>query len=71
MVGVSRKSFIGQLVAEDNRDARDRATAVITALAYTRGARLFRVHEVPGSRDALGVADAIVANQRWDEWLQG
>jgi dihydropteroate synthase len=63
MVGASRKGFIGQLIGEDTREGRDLATAVITALTFTRGARLFRVHEVSKSRDALGVAGAIVAHQ--------
>lgn len=63
MVGTSRKGFLGRIVEDDSRDSLDRATAVTTALAYTRGARLFRVHDVPKSRDALRVAGAIVTNQ--------
>lgn len=70
MVGTSRKGFLGKLVSEDTRSNRDQATAVANALAYARGARLFRVHDVARSRDALKVAAAIVANQEWDEWLQ-
>lgn len=71
MIGTSRKGFLGSLVAGDTRESRDRATAVTTALGFAAGARLFRVHDVAGSRDALVVAAAIVANQRWDAWLQG
>ncbi len=71
MIGTSRKGFLGSLVVGDTREARDRATAVTTALGFAAGARLFRVHGVSGSKDALGVAAAIVANQRWDVWLQG
>jgi dihydropteroate synthase len=63
MVGTSRKGFLGRIVEDDSRDSLDRATAVTTALAYTRGARLFRVHDVPKSKDALRVAGAIVTNQ--------
>lgn len=63
MVGTSRKGFLSRLVGDDSREARDRATALTTALAYVGGARLFRVHDVAGSRDALRVAGAIVANQ--------
>lgn len=63
MVGVSRKGFLGSLVANDTREGRDRAGAVANALAYARGVRLFRVHDVALSRDALGVAGAIVTNQ--------
>ncbi|HSM44308.1 MAG TPA: dihydropteroate synthase [Acidimicrobiia bacterium] len=63
MVGTSRKGFLGRIVEADDRDSLDRATAVTTALAYTLGARLFRVHDVPKTRDALRVAGAIVTNQ--------
>ena len=63
MVGTSRKGFLGKVSGNDTREGRDRATAVTTALAFTRGARVFRVHDVVGSRDALRVAGAIVANQ--------
>jgi dihydropteroate synthase len=63
MVGTSRKGFLGDLVGSDSRDRRDLATAVTTAIAFSRGARLFRVHDVPRSRDALSVAAAIVTNQ--------
>lgn len=63
MVGTSRKGFLGRLVAGDDRVSRDRATAVTTALGFAHGARLFRVHDVAGSRDALGIAGAIVASQ--------
>jgi dihydropteroate synthase len=63
MVGTSRKGFLGHLIESDSREGRDLATAVTTALAFSRGARLFRVHDVSRSRDALSVAAAIVANQ--------
>lgn len=63
MVGTSRKGFLGEVIGDDSRVGRDRATALTTALAYAHGARLFRVHDIPRSRDALRVAGAIVANQ--------
>lgn len=63
MVGTSRKGFLGRLVTSDDADSRDLATAITTALAFVGGARLFRVHDVARSRDALRVAAAIVANQ--------
>lgn len=63
MVGTSRKGFLTTVTGDQSRDGRDRATAITTALAYTQGARLFRVHDVAKSRDALAVAGAIVANQ--------
>ncbi len=63
MVGASRKGFLGRLVGNDHAADRDAATAVTTALAFAGGARLFRVHDVARSRDALAIAAAIVANQ--------
>ena len=63
MVGTSRKGFLGKVTGDETRQGRDRATAVTTALAYAHGVRLFRVHDVASSRDALAVAAAIVTNQ--------
>lgn len=63
MVGASRKGFLGRLVGHDDTGTRDLATATTTALAFASGARLFRVHDVARSRDALRVAAAIVAHQ--------
>ncbi len=70
LIGTSRKSFFENLLAKDSRDGRDRATAITTAMGFASGARLFRVHEVAQSRDALRIAGAIVG-QEWDEWSQG
>lgn len=70
MVGTSRKSTIEVLTGEADPKRRDGHTAVTTALAFERGARLFRVHNVPESRDALRIAAAIVDPKTWDEWQQ-
>ncbi len=56
-VGSSRKRFLG-LATGRPVDDRDRATAVTCALAWERGARLFRVHDVALAREALSVAGA-------------
>jgi dihydropteroate synthase len=60
VVGVSRKSFIGRITG---RDVAERAvgTAAANVLAYERGARVFRVHDVAVSRDALAMATATLA----------
>jgi dihydropteroate synthase len=63
MIGTSRKGFLTRMTGDATREGRDLATSVTTGLAYTRGARLFRVHDVAKSRDALKVAAAIVASQ--------
>jgi dihydropteroate synthase len=60
LVGPSRKRFLGTLTGQPI-DARDLATAAACALAWTAGARLFRVHEPAPARDALAVAAAVRA----------
>lgn len=58
LVGPSRKRFLGNVTGQSVEE-RDGATAVAGALAYERGARLFRVHSVPPVRDALALAVAL------------
>jgi dihydropteroate synthase len=70
VLGASRKSFLGRLTGIEEPARRDGASAVVTALGFERGARIFRVHDVALSRAALRVAAAIVASQQWDEWSQ-
>jgi dihydropteroate synthase len=60
-VGPSRKRFLGHATGRPVAD-RDRATAVACALAWERGARLFRVHDVALAREALAVACAATNN---------
>ncbi|HEY3221816.1 MAG TPA: dihydropteroate synthase [Gemmatimonadales bacterium] len=56
-VGLSRKRFLGAATGRPVGD-RDRATAVACALAWERGARLFRVHDARLTREALALASA-------------
>jgi dihydropteroate synthase len=58
LVGPSRKRFLGVATGRDV-GARDTATAAACALAWDRGARLFRVHDVAAARDALSLAYAL------------
>jgi len=58
LVGPSRKRFIGAVTGQP-LEARDRATASACALAWERGARLFRVHDAAAARDALTLAQAL------------
>jgi dihydropteroate synthase len=60
LVGPSRKRFLGVATGRPVDD-RDRATAVACALAWERGARLFRVHDVALAREALALAGALDA----------
>lgn len=58
LAGPSRKRFLGAATGQPIDD-RDRATATACALAWTRGARLFRVHDPASARDALALAQAV------------
>lgn len=58
LVGPSRKRFLGEATGRPIED-RERATAAVCALAYDRGARLFRLHDPAASRDALAIAAAL------------
>jgi dihydropteroate synthase len=60
LVGASRKSFLGRLLAgDDGRDrpptGRDDATVATTTLAAAAGAWCVRVHDAAGSADAVRV----------------
>jgi dihydropteroate synthase len=57
VVGTSRKSFLGKLTGREVDD-RVAATVATNVLALERGARIFRVHDVAPTRDALTVAAA-------------
>ena len=57
-VGPSRKRFLGAATGRPVED-RDRATALACALAWERGARAFRVHDVALAREALMLATAL------------
>ena len=58
LVGPSRKRFLGAVTGLPVEE-RDRATAAACALAWERGARLFRVHAVAAAREALTLAHAL------------
>jgi len=61
LVGASRKSFIGRLLAGADGTPRpftdsDDATVALSALSAAAGAWGVRVHAVPGNADAVRVA---------------
>ncbi|HWD11262.1 MAG TPA: dihydropteroate synthase [Solirubrobacteraceae bacterium] len=71
LVGTSRKAFLGSILARaagverpPAPTARLAGTLVTNALAYERGASVFRVHEVAAVRDALAVTAATLGG-RW------
>jgi dihydropteroate synthase len=72
VVGTSRKSFIGRVLADAAGQIepvaaveRLEGTIATNVLAYERGASVFRVHDVAPVRAALTVAAATLSGQ-WD-----
>lgn len=61
LVGTSRKRFIGHVTGRENAADRDVGTAATTVAMRLAGACVFRVHNVETNRDALRMADAILA----------
>ena len=67
LVGPSRKRFLNGAASPDGEKsirpvdarARDTATAAACVVAWERGARLFRVHDVANTRDALALAQSL------------
>jgi dihydropteroate synthase len=70
VIGTSRKSFLGRIAAgagaSEPIGVRDRlpGTLASNVLAYERGARVFRVHDVAPVRQALAVAAATLG-EKW------
>lgn len=58
-VGVSRKSFIGALLGQENPDDRLPGSLAAAAVAVVTGAHLIRTHDVAETRQAVRVAEAI------------
>ena len=66
LAGVSRKAFLGRLLADADgnpRPAKDRddATSALTAVLALRGVWGVRVHSVRASRDAIAVAQRLLS----------
>ena len=66
LVGASRKRFLGHLLAGPDGvpvppQERDRATAAVSALCAASRVWCVRVHDVPGSADAVRVGNAWAA----------
>ena len=59
LVGASRKAFLGVLTGRALEE-RDVVTAVSAGICVLKGASIVRVHDVPKTRDALALADAMV-----------
>jgi dihydropteroate synthase len=59
LVGVSRKSFLGKLIGSNEMRDRLGPTIALTAILRTRGADIFRVHDVKENVAALRTIEGI------------
>jgi dihydropteroate synthase len=64
LAGVSRKAFLGKMLAQIYghdvpADRRENATMAAVTAAVLAGAHLARVHDVKAAREAVAIADAI------------
>jgi dihydropteroate synthase len=60
VIGVSRKSFLGKLINSTQISDRLAPAVALTSLLRTRGADVFRVHEVKENANALKITEAIL-----------
>ncbi len=60
VVGVSRKSFLAKLTGSSEINDRVAPAVALTSLLRTRGADVFRVHDVKENVNALRVTEAIL-----------
>lgn len=61
VIGTSRKSFLGGLLGEKNlpMDARNEGTLTTNLWAFSKGASVFRVHDVAGLKRVFSTWNAI------------
>lgn len=62
VLGASRKAFLGKITG---RDVENRVSASLAAavLGVARGADMLRVHDVAATRDAVAVAESVLAHE--------
>ncbi len=60
VIGVSRKGFLAKLIGAPEMEARLGPTLALTSLLRSRGADVFRVHDVKENATALRVTEAIL-----------
>jgi len=60
VLGVSRKSFIGKIVGEEDPKKRLQGSIAAALSAHAKGVRIFRVHDVGETVQALKVSDSIL-----------
>ncbi|MFK5979096.1 MAG: dihydropteroate synthase [Rhizobiaceae bacterium] len=60
LTGTSRKRFLGAVTGRGVGE-RDIATAASNVITRMKGSAIFRVHDIGANKDALAVADAVIA----------
>ncbi|HGJ8330065.1 TPA: dihydropteroate synthase [Neisseria gonorrhoeae] len=63
LIGVSRKTMIGELTGETDAAARVHGSVAAALAAVARGAQIVRVHDVKATADALKVWEALGVNR--------
>ncbi len=63
LLGTSRKRFMGEIFGASDPGQRVPATVVTTGWGLCTGARIFRVHDVWQNRQALDLAQALLAEE--------
>jgi len=67
LLGVSRKSLIGQLLGGRAVEQRLYGGLGLAAYAVSRGAKIIRTHDVAATVDAIGVLGGLLGEQRGDQ----
>ena len=60
LIGASRKTFIGEILENDDINEREWPTVALTSYCRERGATLLRVHSVKQNLDAMLMTEAII-----------
>jgi dihydropteroate synthase len=63
LVGASRKRFIGGVAGGETPQSREPGSLAVALVAEAQGAQILRVHDVPGTRQALSVWRASVVGK--------
>jgi dihydropteroate synthase len=62
LIGVSRKSMIGQILHVSAHE-RVAGALALTALAFQQGARIFRTHDVLATKECIRICQAVAQAQ--------
>jgi len=65
LIGLSKKSFIGYTLDEDDTKKRLFGTIGANVTAFLKGARIFRVHDVKQNLEAVKLAASIVQEKKY------